>query len=1786
MSKFLPSVKLQICQVSNATGRHFCVRRVDDRDARSAPMVDLPDPATTVLGDTSLTLGGELAWYLEQYLDSPFGPHERRRDRVLVSLRDWGRQAFARLFGQGQARDFYREARDRSASLDLAIVSDDPQVLAWPWEVLHDPATGELAPNCNIERQIGQLGEPLPLYEELSRERIGILLVAPSPSTYPARRSIVRPLVDLIHEGGVPAQLKLLRPPTFEAMREELAVHPGRYHILHFDGYISAGRQCRLLFEKDDGSADPVSVGQLSQLLREHRIPIVVLGSGQSAVPEAGGENASASVATALLAAGVRSVVGMGYQLYASAAREFFPAFYQGLFATGSVAEGVRAGRLALLAQPERRPGFALSDWLVPMLYQRNPVELKFDARPRIVTQPATRGDIPEEAQMHSGQTPHGLIGRDGALMALETASRMAPAGLLLHGLGGVGKTTLARGYIQWLTRTGGLPERIVWQSFVEPRSFNEVRDGLVEELLGANALSLPNAQKSDALVQALRRNSVLIVWDSFERASGAGNGETQETSAGEMMPAADRQALREFLEHLRGGLTKVLLTSRSDEAWLGMTACSRIPLGGLDGAGSASLAKSIFDDHGLMLDAGDRATADLIHSLQGHPLAMRMVLPQLGSTSPSELQLGLERHASRSHDAGLQERQLNGALLSVADGLPEALRPLLYPIGLHEGHVDADYLAAMATAAGQPAGVREAQQVLALLEKAGLVSGQGNNIFEMHPVLGRFLRNRVDGLVSEAGQAGDWDRAFVGVMAQLADHFGSGPMQRQEPVFRLHGANFEQAQHLAEKRGEFTESAILLQERAGYALNRGNLPLAQALYEALAKLGREHRSEDAEATAYRQLGRIAEARRDFETAEAWYIKSLAISERVGNERAVAYTSHQIGLAKHEMRELGAAQAWYLRSLAAGERSDFQDTAAHTYHQLGRVAQEREDFDAARDWYLKSLEIEERAGNEHNAAVTYHQLGRLAEDRHDFEAAEDWHRKSLHIKEQLGDRAGAARSFHQLGIVAEARQALASAEVWYRESCKILEQLGDELAAASTYHQLGNLAVRQGNFETAEDWYRKSLEIKRLHRDEHGAAATLYQLGFLMQVQRNLDVAETHYRASLEIALRSGNERTAARSYHRLGTLAEERHDLTGAEAFYRSALETAERDGDEAAMAATSRRLEAMGLQSPYPASDAAWKPGGEEPDPRDRTSATPETATDPSAPAAHGTSGGFPMATGDASNKRTPSAPDEDFLRQSDPQSQNRSAPHDLSRDTQVDAVVNFFRQAGCEISINGDSITIEAAPFPLATRAPFPVAFALRSAPDRETIEALATKAARPGRDALACLIYAEPPDVIARTVLAMACAQRKVSILPLDLNSVHRSLAAGAERCAALLDTLWKIYGPGADLFSARNAVADSMLFFGRQDLLNELRTRILRKECVGLFGLRKSGKTSALNHLAASMPGHVVIQLDLQKWPNDNYGGEVFNDMLSQMARQCKRATDSVKFESGTPATQAASRFVDEMLDFGRTIADRGGELPIVLILDELERILPRQGDSKAKAEEFNAFFGAIRALNQRDKILSLLIADLHPDCNRINYWSQSDVATNPIYNFVTEFFVRPFDGGETDEMLNGIGSLMGRRFAPPLSEAIHVKSGGHPVLSRQIASLIVNGQSEQKHLVLDSQAENILENLFDAESFFSTYCEQSLLQDVQKRGSKGSEEIVRILACYDGPGVTLAQLSDKLGDSHSELDVRRATTELRQFGIVGAKRRNGIEQLFILPGLLRQYVRMSLQRTERERWRI
>jgi tetratricopeptide (TPR) repeat protein len=340
----------------------------------------------------------------------------------------------------------------------------------------------------------------------------------------------------------------------------------------------------------------------------------------------------------------------------------------------------------------------------------------------------------------------------------------------------------------------------------------------------------------------------------------------------------------------------------------------------------------------------------------------------------------------------------------------------------------------------------------------------------------------------------------------QFETHYQPDPVRGKIAAARNQAAIAQLARGDLARAEEAARAATELDDSiADYRLTLADIWSRQgkddAALQLLQRTSLEFSDDEAVHTA---LGYFHFQRGQYEAARAAYLRALTSSP---HEQGAALTYHQLGRIAQEQRDFEQAQTWNRKALAIFEKYGDENGAALTYHQLGIIAQEQGDFGSAEAWYRKALAIFEKQGDEHGPANTYGQLGTMAQDQGDFEGAEAWHRKALAIFEKQGDERGAAIVYHQLGMIAAERGDFGGAEAWYRKALAIFEKQGDEHRAALTYHQLGRLAEEQGDFEGAEAWYRKALAIFEKQGDEYGAANTYGQLGVLTASQKHYEQA-------------------------------------------------------------------------------------------------------------------------------------------------------------------------------------------------------------------------------------------------------------------------------------------------------------------------------------------------------------------------------------------------------------------------------------------------------------------------------------------------------------------------------------------------------------------------------------------------------------------------------------------------------------------------------------------------------
>jgi len=1146
-------------------GLGFAVDRVvvdvDAGGVRVSALVDgavVAESGEAVAWSSPLDAGalGEVRWYLEDYLRAPFAVYEERGSRVAAALRGYGEALFSSVFGLGAARDAYVDARRGGGPGEIVVRSADAGVLGLPWELMADP--GLPAPlaldGVAVTRMLPAVVPGRRF--EVSGDRLRVLMVIARPAgdRDVAYQMVARRLLPLLPGLRGVVELTVLRPPTlreFERVVIGAAQKGTPFAVVHFDGHgafapngaVAAGGQFpsemyalaasgMLAFEAEaGGGADLVVAEKVAQVLSAGRVPLVVLNACQSG--QVGGA-VEAGVATRLLVGGASSVVAMAYSVYAVAAAEFMAVFYQQLFAGNSVGTAVAEARRHL-AVADKRPSpkgrLALADWMVPVHYART--ELSFpalrsqasptdaDSLQAIMVQvrgAATDTHQDRDAAQKDLAAMDGVfVGRDALLQTLDVAARLQRV-VVLHGPGGTGKTELAKAFARWWRDTGGVdnPDWVLWHSF-EPGVASFGLDGAVTaaglRLFGPQFALLEPEQRRDALLKALAQHRVLLIWDNFESAAAM----PDPTGATPPLDQAQREELAEFLNRVRTGTGSIVLTSRTPELWLGPE-IRRVEVGGLSVAEAAEYTDRILQPYPrAQARRSDPAFAQLIEWLDGHPLSLRLTLPQLEHTAPAALLDGLRGLTPRSDSAaGGRTGSLAASVAYSFIHLPPTDRDALTILSLLHGIAHSDVLALFSGLEHAPARFRGIdltgwERILTQAASLGLLSAVGGGMYRIHPALpahltehwrtgqptgfdtereqatralldahasfGRWLYQQLhsDGAATSVAFI-DWQRRTLGALLGYAlDHrlwmHAGAIAQPLNDYWDLRGLAVE-ARNWVERARTALEAPdgtpprldttagglwmFLVGSEANRQTDARRFEQAEATHRSIldALEQQEHSpwQQKNVAASCHQLGSVAQARGDLQTAEAWYQRALTIVEELDDGSGAATVCHQLGRSAQERGDLQTAEAWYQRSLTIFEELGDRSGAARSYHQLGMVAQERGDLQTAEAWYQRSLTIFKELGDRSSAAASYSQLGVVAQERGDLQTAEAWYQRSLTIDEELGGRPGAAKSYHQLGTVAQERGDLQTAEAWYQRALTIFKELGDQPSAAASYH--------------------------------------------------------------------------------------------------------------------------------------------------------------------------------------------------------------------------------------------------------------------------------------------------------------------------------------------------------------------------------------------------------------------------------------------------------------------------------------------------------------------------------------------------------------------------------------------------------------------------------------------------------------------------------------------------------------------------------------------------------------
>jgi hypothetical protein len=316
---------------------------------------------------------------------------------------------------------------------------------------------------------------------------------------------------------------------------------------------------------------------------------------------------------------------------------------------------------------------------------------------------------------------------------------------------------------------------------------------------------------------------------------------------------------------------------------------------------------------------------------------------------------------------------------------------------------------------------------------------------------------------------------------------------------------------------------------------------------------------------------------------------------------------------------------------------------------------------------------------------------------------------------------------------------------------------------------------------------------------------------------------------------------------------------------------------------------------------------------------------------------------------------------------------------------------------------------------------------------------------------------------------------VTIVPITQEALTEVLEDGQEALA--LRKVIEKWISAHDLYDERDPVTGER-FYGRAGALRDLERKLAqRRGHVGIFGLRRIGKTSLILELSqrlAKRPAVIPIFVDLEGTEDAAHAtyrlGEELADTLADQSSLSDREARKALHLPEQMDDVEPRRLISRVMDSLRSVLKRGAlkEQHLILMLDEIEALLPSASSPAAMAVDF---FRGLRAISQETQRMSLVVAGVNATPTESPVLGDQD---NPLFGLLSIEYLGPLETGECDEMIRTVGRRMQVRWDGPAVSALTGYVGAHPLLARLAASDVVNEFSERPLRPTIKQAEDVL----------------------------------------------------------------------------------------------------------------
>lgn len=248
----------------------------------------------------------------------------------------------------------------------------------------------------------------------------------------------------------------------------------------------------------------------------------------------------------------------------------------------------------------------------------------------------------------------------------------------------------------------------------------------------------------------------------------------------------------------------------------------------------------------------------------------------------------------------------------------------------------------------------------------------------------------------------------------------------------------------------------------------------------------------------------------------------------------------------------------------------------------------------------------------------------------------------------------------------------------------------------------------------------------------------------------------------------------------------------------------------------------------------------------------------------------------------------------------------------------------------------------------------------------------------------------------------------------------------------------------DLFGYTLPLRDESSFFGRQQVVSRYIDAIKRCENKGVFGVRKTGKTSLLFKIDRIVREQNLGFVFFYDCKSPSYRKFHWNELLGEICDNiAKRLRIKIRRQYDERNIIKSFRYVMKEASMRNK--------KIVIMFDEIEYISFRSPLDAHWKTEYIEFWQTIWSVQSLHRNLVFIISGVNASVTEID---TVNGVQNPLFGIVQSEYLQGLNQEEIHSMIRTLGKRMGLKFSHDASDFLFEQYNGHPMLTRLACSFV------------------------------------------------------------------------------------------------------------------------------------